>query len=124
MIRRMMLAIPLVLLTGCGMNFRELTREPAMSPVGSGLEPDKVPIVSVNTPAPVYRPGNSLWQDASADLYRDPRAARIGDVVTVKISIKDKATFDNKNDRSRDAKNELDVKLDLILRLRDTTRTF
>lgn len=105
MMRRMLIALPLLaLFAGCGFNPREIGKEPAMTPVGSGLAPDKVPIVAVNTPQPVYRSGNSLWQDTSADLFRDPRAAKVGDVITVKISIKDKASFDNKNERSRKSK--------------------
>jgi len=53
------------------------------------------------------RPGNSFWQDTSIDLFRDPRAMRVGDVVTVKISIRDKASFDNTSERSRDSKRNL-----------------
>ena len=49
------------------------------------------------------RRDNSFWQDAGADLFRDPRAMRTGDVVTVKISIKDKASLDNTSERSRDS---------------------
>ena len=36
-----------------------------------------------------------------ADLFRDPRAKKVGDVVTVNIQIDDKAQFDNASDRSR-----------------------
>ncbi len=45
------------------------------------------------------------------DLFKDPRARKIGDVATVKISIKDKATLDNNSKRSRDAKNEFKPEL-------------
>lgn len=106
---RLLICLPLLMvLAGCGMKLSDVGKEPAMSPVGAGLSPDKVPIVAVGTQKAVYRPGNSLWQDTSADLFRDPRAAKIGDVITVKISIKDKASFDNKNDRSRNSKASLD----------------
>jgi flagellar L-ring protein precursor FlgH len=44
----------------------------------------------------------STWDDGT-DLYRDPRARRVGDVVTVVISMQDKAKLDNKTDRSRDS---------------------
>ena len=54
-------------------------------------------------PAQTPRQDNSFWQDASADLFRDPRAMRAGDVVTVKISIKDKASLDSTSERSRDS---------------------
>jgi flagellar L-ring protein precursor FlgH len=59
-----------------------------------------------NEPSPpaTYVRGNSFWQDASADLFRDPRAMKIGDVVTVKISMKDKAILDNSTERKRDNK--------------------
>ena len=61
------------------------------------------------SPPPTYVRGNSFWQDASADLFRDPRAMKIGDVVTVKISIKDKAILDNTTERKRDNKTSFDL---------------
>jgi flagellar L-ring protein precursor FlgH len=89
----------------------DINRPPALTAVGSGLLADRVPLPAEPAPQPSYRPGNSIWQDASADLFRDPRARKIGDVVTVKISIKDKATLDNNSKRSRDAKSSLKPKL-------------
>lgn len=93
-------------LAGCGAvaGVPEFGRQPTLTAVGSGLLADRVPVPSEPAPVPQYRPGNSIWQDNSADLFRDPRAARIGDVVTVKISIKDKASIDNNSKRSRDSK--------------------
>ena len=96
---------------------RDFERQPALTAVGSGLLADRVPVPAEPTPPPTYRPGNSIWQDDSADLFRDPRARKIGDVVTVKISIKDKATLDNNSKRSRDPKIELQA------RARPTTST-
>jgi flagellar L-ring protein precursor FlgH len=97
------------LLAGCGANLQSIGKEPPLSPVGAGLRPPSVEIEAEPTPQPRYNKGNSLWQDASADLFRDPRASRIGDVITVKISIKDRAKLDNKNDRKRENEGELDV---------------
>ena len=51
---------------------------------------------------PVHSGLQSVW-DERRDLYRDPRATRVGDPVTVTISMNDKATLDNKTDRSRDS---------------------
>jgi flagellar L-ring protein precursor FlgH len=96
---------------GCAVNPGDINRPPALTAVGSGLLADRVPLPAEPAPQPSYRPGNSIWQDASADLFRDPRARKIGDVVTVKISIKDKATLDNNSKRSRDAKSSLKPKL-------------
>ena len=96
---------------GCANEIADFNRQPALTAVGSGLLADRVPLPAEPAPQPTYRPGNSLWQDASADLFRDPRARKIGDVVTVKISIKDKATLDNNSKRSRDATTKLNPKI-------------
>jgi flagellar L-ring protein precursor FlgH len=109
MIRTAMVLASLLVLTGCGVDLSQINKEPTLTPVGSGLNPPTVPIEADPVPRPVYRRGNSLWQDSSADLFRDPRASRVGDVVTVKISIKDRAALDNNNERSRESEGELDA---------------
>lgn len=91
-------------LGGCATDPRDIGREPALSAVGSGLLADRVSLPTEPAPVPTYRPGNSIWQDESANLFRDPRAHKIGDVVTVKIQINDKASLDNNSKRSRDSK--------------------
>jgi flagellar L-ring protein precursor FlgH len=96
-----------LLLGGCANQIRDFAREPHLTPVGAGLRPDRVPILSEAPPVNSYQRGTSFWQDTSADLFRDPRAMRVGDVMTVKISIKDKASFDNTSERSRDSKRNL-----------------
>jgi flagellar L-ring protein precursor FlgH len=100
--------IAVLALAACAFDPRETSQEPALTPVGSGLGPESVPDIGLKPPPPVYRAGNSIWQDSSADLFRDPRAARVGDLVTVKIAMNDKATFDNKNERNRYSKSSLD----------------
>jgi flagellar L-ring protein precursor FlgH len=97
-----MMLLGLALLGGCADKLADLNREPHLTPVGSGLHPARTPI-AVNAPAQPVRQDNSFWHDASADLFRDPRAMRAGDVVTVKISIKDKASLDSTSERSRDS---------------------
>jgi flagellar L-ring protein precursor FlgH len=92
---------------GCGNTVKDFGREPHLTPVGAGLRPHRVAILSEPPPRPSYPSGNSFWHDGSADLFRDPRAMRVGDVVTVKISIKDKASLDNTSERSRDSKRNL-----------------
>ena len=104
-IAALMVAV-LLLLCGCADKIAELNREPRLTPVGSGLNPNRTPML-IQPQSPVPIKSNSFWQDASADLFRDPRATRVGDVVTVKISIKDKASLDNTTERSRDSSNNL-----------------
>jgi flagellar L-ring protein precursor FlgH len=99
------------LLAGCATNPRDIGREPHLTPVGAGLNPERVPLPSASLARPVYSSGNSLWQDGSSDLFRDPRATKIGDVVTVKIAIKDRASLDNTSERSRNASSGLNFEL-------------
>lgn len=96
-----------LMLGACAVEPRDIGREPHLTPVGAGLRPDRVPILGDPAPPPTRSGGNSFWQDSSADLFRDPRARTIGDVVTVKISIKDKASLDNTSNRSRDSNKTL-----------------
>jgi flagellar L-ring protein precursor FlgH len=113
MARVVLMIAGVLALGGCADKIADFNREPKLTPVGSGLHPNRTPILI--QPEPVARTNNnSFWQDASADLFRDPRATRVGDVVTVKISIKDKASLDSTSERSRDSTNNMsyDLKYD------------
>jgi flagellar L-ring protein precursor FlgH len=103
------IVLSLLLLSGCGSQLQEIGKEPALTPVGAGLKPLKVAVPAEPVPPSPHMKGNSLWQDTSADYFRDPRAMKVGDVVTVKISIKDKASLDNTSERKRDNKNEFNL---------------
>jgi flagellar L-ring protein precursor FlgH len=91
-------------LAGCAGDIRELGREPFMSPVGTGLITDVQPSASaLFLPGGRANHGSSIWNGGRADIFSDPRAAKIGDVVTVNIAINDSATFGNATDRSLSA---------------------
>lgn len=102
MLRRAALALPFVLaLAGCATRVQEIGREPTLTPVGSGAIPNVVPHLHPYAEAP--RPAfNSLYTDG-ASLFRDPRAMRPGDVLTILIAINDKASLGNNTDRSLDS---------------------
>lgn len=93
------------IVSGCAIKAADFARQPEMSPLGSGLHGGHVVLpVPMERPAlPPPRRGFSSWSDSGADLFRDARAMRVGDVITVKISIKDKANIDNSSNRSRDS---------------------
>lgn len=108
----LLLIIGSLLLAGCQAQKLDLGREPHLTPVGSGLVVERAAVVdSLPARAPPKRSG-SLWHDASASMFRDPRASNPGDIITVKIAIKDKASLDVASNRSRDAKNALNGALD------------
>jgi flagellar L-ring protein precursor FlgH len=44
---------------------------------------------------------NSLWRSNSSTFFGDPRAAEIGDILTVSIDISDRAQVSNQSNRSR-----------------------
>jgi flagellar L-ring protein precursor FlgH len=79
------------------------------------------PLTSIQNPteAPGYRPvslpmparqpdddrqANSLWRQGARAFFKDQRAGQIGDVLTVTISISDKATLNNTTTRGRTTK--------------------
>lgn len=92
--------------TGCAGNLSELGREPTMTPVGYGLSVAREPFPAA-FPAARRASYNSLWSQDSADIFQDPRAKKVGDVVTVTIQIDDSAEFANATDRSRRANSSL-----------------
>lgn len=110
------LQIALIALTiclgGCSEQIiQEIGREPMLTPVGSGLMPDRMQ--RLDLPVLQERPQaqNTAWRDTASDLFRDSRAVQPGDVVTVKVLIKDKASLDNTLERSRDSKAGLNADL-------------
>ena len=88
-------------LAGCATRPQEIAREPVLTPVGAGLNPNVVPHQRSGYPAPPTA-FNSLYQDGSS-LFRDTRATKRGDVLTILIAINDKATLGNTTDRSLDS---------------------
>jgi len=99
--------LAVALLGGCAGQVRDFAREPHLSPVGSGLVVDRTGSIDVDPVQPAgdgrRRHWNSTWREQSADLFRDARAGRVGDVITVRIAMKDKASLDNSSNRSRDS---------------------
>ncbi len=113
MIRRVAPLLLLALLYGCATPVNEIGKPPRMSPVGSGIDETTGSIASYPD-APPSRAGRfSLWDDRQSRLFTDPRALRPGDILTVEISIDDRARFKNESERNRKTSRELGFDLGL-----------
>ena len=68
-----------------------------------GYKPVQMPMPKPETAS--YN-ANSLWRNGSRAFFRDQRAARIGDLLTVTVNITDKANIANETQRSRSNKED------------------
>jgi flagellar L-ring protein precursor FlgH len=81
-----------------------INQPPPMSAVVNPQEkPDYQPMSwpMPETPPPARQYANSLWQPGARAFYRDQRAARVGDILRINVSINDKAEVDNETEARR-----------------------
>jgi flagellar L-ring protein precursor FlgH len=71
-----------------------------------GYKPVQMPMPKPETAS--YN-ANSLWRNGSRAFFKDQRAARIGDILTVTVNITDKANIANETQRSRTNKEDSGV---------------
>jgi flagellar L-ring protein precursor FlgH len=89
-------------LSACGNSPSEFMRPPSLSPIGSGMASPRAEGGDEADLLPVRLP--RIGENRLGNLYTDQRVAKVGDIVTVIISINDKATFGNATGRSTTAK--------------------
>ncbi|MFT6559247.1 MULTISPECIES: flagellar basal body L-ring protein FlgH [Sneathiella] len=97
----------LLVLTGCNAYSRiaSIGAEPPLSGIENPVSNrDYKPVsMPMPRPEPVIQQANSLWRPGSRAFFKDQRANRIGDILTVKVEISDKATLNNQTTTSRDS---------------------
>lgn len=97
----------LLALTACGNTMERLAnvgKPPALNKIENpysrpGYKPVALPMPpqeALNTEP------NSLWQASRQTFFKDQRAHKVGDILTVMIAINDTADIKNKTERSRD----------------------
>jgi len=93
------------LASGCSSIDRlsQIGEQPKLSAIDNpttqpGYKPVQMPMPKPEVAS--YNP-NSLWRNGSRAFFRDQRAARVGDLLTVTVNITDKANLSNETQRSR-----------------------
>jgi len=110
----LVLAAASVSLGGCGnmiQRIAEVGKPPAMDPIENPVAQASYQPITMPMPAPMtdVRQANSLWRQGSRTFFADQRASKIGDILTVVITIDDSAKLANKTVQSRDGANKADL---------------
>ncbi len=109
--RRLTLALPcLAALAGCG-TIKEAVNGPSMSPIAypAALVPVRQQVLDARDDGPRPASANSLWRNGARAFFHDQRASRVGDILTVLISINDNATVSNQTATDRKSASSLGV---------------
>jgi flagellar L-ring protein precursor FlgH len=92
-------------LAGCSAADRlaNVGRAPTLSSIENpttqpGWRPVQMPMP---TPQPILSNSNSLWRSGSRAFFRDQRAVRVGDIMTVRVRVTDRAQIQNQTRRQR-----------------------
>ena len=93
------------LAAGCGTadKLANVGQAPALNAIQDPTTTPGYRPVQMPMPEPVqahYNP-NSLWQSGSRAFFKDQRASQVGDILTVVVTIDDKAEIENKTNRNR-----------------------
>ncbi len=98
-------SISALLLTGCSSleRLKFIGDAPPLSAIDNPTSQAGYKPVHMPMPMPqlaTYNP-NSLWRNGSRAFFKDQRAHQVGDILTVKVKITDKASLENETARSR-----------------------
>jgi flagellar L-ring protein precursor FlgH len=105
LIAAFLVAASLLPLTGCQVSDRlaNVGKAPPFSPIHNPQDDPNYQPVSLPMPAmpPEMHASNSLWRAGARSFIKDQRAAGIGDLLTVLVSINDQASVSNETNRTR-----------------------
>jgi flagellar L-ring protein precursor FlgH len=112
--RNIRVVLVAMMLGGCSSidRLKTIGEAPPLSPIENptttpGYKPVQMPMPM---PQPASYNPNSLWRNGSRAFFKDQRAHQIGDILTVKVKIDDKASVENETQRRRTAGEQAGVK--------------
>lgn len=98
-------------LTGCNLaeKLSEVGDPPLMSQIQNpalveDYKPVSMPMPAAESPS---QNSNSLWQTGSRAFFKDQRASRVGDILTVNVNMEHKSSLDGKFNGSRETKQQI-----------------
>ncbi len=104
-VRLAALLMSAAMLSGCNTLTRlsEVGEEPKLSAISNpveknGYQPVTMPMPDPEEPRPM---ANSLWRPGARAFFKDQRAAQVGDILSVSVSITDSANLSNTSTQSR-----------------------
>jgi flagellar L-ring protein precursor FlgH len=94
-----------LLLAGCGslQRLSEMGRPPEMTPTSDPTQEPNWRPVSMPMPyrEPMPNEANALWRPGSRAFFKDQRAAQVGDIVTILVTMNDTANVKNQTTNAR-----------------------
>lgn len=113
LVRLVLLGCAVMSATACNtfQRLSEVGTPPPLTPISDpkaapGYAPVNLPMP---TPTVLERNPNSLWRSGARGFFKDQRAKQVGDILTVQISIDDRAQLENQSTRARDNSENLGV---------------
>ncbi len=106
----------MLLLAACSSQTSKLLDQPKLTPVDGGFADELTGSIAGPPPAVATDVSQSSpWIGGQADLFRDSRPHRTGELITVNIAVNDSATFNNSSARSRKSANSAGTDFDIGL---------
>lgn len=113
MLKRGLLCLLPCLLSGCGIldTLSNAGRPPPMSAITNPTTAPTWRPVSMPMPAEIEAPDSpdSLWRHGARAFFKDQRASRVGDIITVQVNINDAATLKDQTTAGRTGSESLGV---------------
>lgn len=110
--RALLLPVMLLALQGCNRSFHDLGPPPQLTGVDYEVPLEQVIVAPepavIRGPQRISMTDNGIWNQSDGNYFRDTRAFRVGDILTVDISINDSARLNNTSGRENSVTTNLD----------------